>query len=251
MELDNTSESNKLNNINSLNLDRVVFIGRTFSEYVDMFCLDLQKIKGLKILDCPSGASSFVCESFLEHDMKFVTGCDVMYKIRDLSCLENIAISDLKHMAAKLSETSGHYKWEHYHDIDGLLKARGLPLKKFLKDYNTGSIEKRYVYANLPKLPFKDKNFDLVLSGNLLFYYHDVLDYEFHLQSILEFIRVSAKEVRIFPVVTPNGKLPVFFERLMRDLRRLTRTSLRYEIINAEYHFRKGVNKMILLSDYD
>jgi hypothetical protein len=249
--LDNTTDSNESNDINSLNLGRVVFIGRTFLEYVDMFGLELQKIKGLRILDCPSGASSFVCESFREHGMKFVTGCDVMYKSRDLSTLENIATIDLIHMAAKLSETSSYYKWEQYHDIKGLLKARKLPLQKFLTDYNSGIREKRYVYAKLPKLPFRDKEFDLVLSGNLLFYYHDVLDYDFHLQSILEFIRVSAKEVRIFPIVTPNGKLPTYFERLMRDLRRLTTISLRYEITDVKYHFRKGVNKMMLLNRYD
>lgn len=249
--MDRSLKSGKMNDVNSLNLDRVVFIGRTFSEYVDMFDLDVQKIKDLEILDCPAGSSSFVCESFWEQGIRFVTGCDVMYNSRDLSNLENIASNDLKHMARILSETSDYYKWEHYHNIDGLLKVRRLPLQNFLTDYQAGSIEKRYVYAKLPKLSFKDKTFDLVLSGNLLFYYHDVLDYEFHLQSILEFIRVSTKEVRIFPVVTPNGKLPVFFEKLMSDLKRLTSTSLNYEIKDVKYHFRKGVNKMILLNGYN
>lgn len=216
-----------------------------------MFSLNLQKIKGLRILDCPSGASSFVSESFWEHEMKFVTGCDVMYESRNLPSLENIASNDLKHMARKLLETYDYYVWDHYHDIDGLLKARKLPLQKFLTDYPVGSMEKRYVYAKLPKLPFGDKDFDLVLSGNLLFYYYDVLDYEFHLQTILEFIRVSSKQVKIFPVVTPNGKLPIFFDRLIRDLRQLTTTSLSYEIKDVKYHFRKGVNKMILLNNFN
>ena len=183
--------------------------------------------------------------------MKFVTGCDVMYESRDLPMLENIANDDLKHMVRKLFETSDYYIWDHYHDIGELLKARKLPLQKFLTDYHVGSIKNRYVYAKLPKLPFRDKDFDIVLSGNLLFYYHDVLNYEFHLKTILEFIRVSSKEVKIFPVVTPNGKLPLFFDRLIRDLRRLTTTSLNYEITDVKYHFRKGVNKMILLNNFN
>jgi hypothetical protein len=43
-----------------LNLDRVVFIGRTFSEYMRMLNPDPSQLKSIKILDCPSGASSFV-----------------------------------------------------------------------------------------------------------------------------------------------------------------------------------------------
>src|SRR4051812_38937222 len=43
-----------------LNLDMVVFIGRTFSEYTRMLNLDPSQLKSIKILDCPSGASSSV-----------------------------------------------------------------------------------------------------------------------------------------------------------------------------------------------
>jgi len=46
-----------------LNLDKVVFIGRSLSEYMWMFNLDLTNFKDLEILDCPSGASSFVAEA--------------------------------------------------------------------------------------------------------------------------------------------------------------------------------------------
>ena len=47
-----------------LNLYRVVFIGRSFSEYIWMFNLDVSNFKDLNILDCPSGASSFVAEAY-------------------------------------------------------------------------------------------------------------------------------------------------------------------------------------------
>lgn len=234
-----------------MNLDRVVFIGRTFSEYVDMFDLELSKIKGFKILDCPSGASSFVSESVVEHGMKSVTGCDVMYNLVDPNQLKSIASNDLEHMGNKLSEVMDLYKWEHYQDVKGLLKARYIPLQKFLSDYALGVKEQRYVYGKLPKLPFKDREFDLVLSGNLLFYYHDVFNYEFHLESILEFIRVAKKEVRIFPVQTPNGELPNYFEQLVSDLTRLTDSKVTHTIKNVQYHFRKGVNKLIIINISD
>ena len=41
--------SEEMSDINSLNLDRVVFIGRTFSEYVDMF--DSRSVKNQKFQD--------------------------------------------------------------------------------------------------------------------------------------------------------------------------------------------------------
>ena len=51
----------------------------------------------------------------------------------------------------------------------------------------------RYVKAILPNLPFNDKSFDLVLSSNFLFYYHNMFDYAFHHDSILEMLRVTSK----------------------------------------------------------
>lgn len=56
--------------IHTLNLDRVVFIGRTFSEYMRMFNLEPSQLKGLKILDCPSGASSFGAEAYNEYGIR-------------------------------------------------------------------------------------------------------------------------------------------------------------------------------------
>lgn len=74
----------------------------------------------------------------------------------------------------------------------------------FISDYHKGRSEKRYVKAALPKLPFNDKSFDLVLNGHFLFKYSDKFDIDFHLSSILELFRVSSKEVRILDVEISN-----------------------------------------------
>ena len=42
-----------------LDINRVVFIGRTFDEYMKMFNLSLESLKDKKVLDCPAGACSF------------------------------------------------------------------------------------------------------------------------------------------------------------------------------------------------
>jgi hypothetical protein len=68
--------NNDNNNIHRFELDRVAFYGRTMSEYLMMFGLD--DVTSLKkynaILDCPSGASSFVAEA-AKYGINAV-GCD-------------------------------------------------------------------------------------------------------------------------------------------------------------------------------
>src|SRR5215813_8892405 len=60
----------------------------------------------------------------------------------------------------------------------------------------------RYVAGELPRLPFADGKFDLTLVSYLLFAYQDRFDYEFHSNSILEVMRVTRGEARIYPTVT-------------------------------------------------
>jgi hypothetical protein len=69
-----------------------------------------------------------------------------------------------------------------------------LALQIFESDYCAGLLEKRYLKGELPKLPFQDDSFSLVLSGNLLFYYSDEFDYLFHRDSPRkrEFIQCKA-----------------------------------------------------------
>jgi 2-polyprenyl-3-methyl-5-hydroxy-6-metoxy-1,4-benzoquinol methylase len=96
----------------TLNLDRVVFIGRTFSEYMRMFNLEPSQLSGLKILDCPSGASSSVAEAYSEYNIKKVIGCDVLYDdghedaLTTIITLEKRGKNDLDHMIDRLSGVS-------------------------------------------------------------------------------------------------------------------------------------------------
>ena len=54
-------------------------------------------LKILKILDCPSGASSFVAEASDEYNVKKAVGCDLMYD-NNLSILEKRGRDDLDYM---------------------------------------------------------------------------------------------------------------------------------------------------------
>lgn len=53
----------KVESVNKWDLNRIVFIGRTWDEYMRMFGLTKEDLVGRKILDCPAGACSFTAVS--------------------------------------------------------------------------------------------------------------------------------------------------------------------------------------------
>jgi hypothetical protein len=83
--------------------------------------------------------------------------------------------------------------------------------------------------------------FDLALSSHFLFLYSEHLDYEFHLKSILEMLRV-AREVRIFPLLTLKNERSPYVERIMEELDRLGYDS---QVIKTDYEFQRGADEML------
>ena len=238
-----------------LNLDRVVFIGRTLSEYLWMFNLDECSFKDLEILDCPSGASSFVAEVSSKYEVKKAVGCDLMYEDNNMPILEKKGKDDLEYMVNRLSQVPEFYIWQMYSNIEDLRRSREASLKQFISDYkskeqvnNHSNNYKRYVKGILPNLPFGDKSFDLVLSSNFLFYYHNMFDYDFHHDSILEMLRVTSKEVRIFPVQKPDAKIPEYLDTLMESINEHMEKKVSFRIEKVKYEFRNGVNKMLIIN---
>jgi hypothetical protein len=61
-----------------LNLENIVITGRMFEEYSTFFDLNMDDLKGKKVLDCPSGASSFVAT--LNKNYIQAQGVDVIYE---------------------------------------------------------------------------------------------------------------------------------------------------------------------------
>jgi hypothetical protein len=118
-----------------------------------------------KILDCPSGASSFVAEANLLRAN--VTGCDPLYSNSYINLLKK-GLEDIQYVIDKVKLSSQLYNWDFYKSIECLRQSRILALLGFISDYSKESllVERRYVKAALPKLPFDSKSFDLVLSGH-------------------------------------------------------------------------------------
>ena len=219
-----------------LNFENIAITGRIFEEYSAFFDLELEDLKSKKILDCPSGASSFV--QTLKQNGIFAKGVDIIYKFTKDE-IEKQGIKTLEKIYQNTSWMDA-YKMDFYKTKENHKKHREDALKGFLEDYNLDD----YIYCELPNLPFENKEFDLLLSSHLFFVYDDRLDYDFHKNSILEMLRVS-KEVRLFPLVDiQNSKVleeknfSPFVYKIIEELSK----DFKCEIIKTDFEFQVKAN---------
>ena len=192
-------------------LDKVVLLGRTLEEYRRYFALDLPRWRGQRILDVAAGVSSFCAEaSQLGLD---VTAFDRIYDI-PADEIEPRCEADLDHVV-RIVVGLPTYRWDFYQSPEHLRTLRAQAYRAFLADYRTHP--SRYVAGALPTLPFRDAEFDLTLVSYLLLVYQDQLDYEFHKQSLIEIMRVTRGEARLYPVVTFEAVRSTYIDRLKAD----------------------------------
>jgi hypothetical protein len=210
-------------------LDKVVLLGRTLEEYRHFFALDLGELRGRAILDVASGVSSFCAEA--RGFGLDVTAFDSIYQWTGeeiLRCCE----PDLRRVTQAIGNLKT-YRWDFYQSPERLRQFRERAYRTFLADYPAGQ-GTRYVPGTLPKLPFRDGQFDLSLVSYLLFVYEDQLDYEFHKRSLLEILRVTRGETRCYPIVTFETRRCTYLDRLKAD-RDFTR--FRFEEVRTDFEF--------------
>ena len=99
----------KVGQSTKLDIERIVFIGRTFEEYLDMFLLTKEELQGKKILDCPAGACSFTA---IGNKSGFdVTACDLAYD-HSGEDLKNKGLQDIEHTMEHMQTAKTNYKWD-------------------------------------------------------------------------------------------------------------------------------------------
>ncbi|MFB5282149.1 SAM-dependent methyltransferase [Peribacillus sp. Hz7] len=227
----------KVEQSSKLDLERIVFIGRTFEEYLDMFSLSEEELQGKKILDCPAGACSLTAVgNKLGLD---VTACDIAYYHSDED-LENKGLQDIEHAMEHMQKVQNNYKWDYFDDIEGLRKHRLSALQDCANDMRESN--ERYIPVTLPSLPFRDEEFDILLSAHFLFMYADRLDYQFHIETLNELLRVTKGEVRIFPLVDLEGK---HYEHLDKIISYLVDNGCTVEEVKVSYEFQINANSML------
>jgi len=222
-----------------LSLDRVAFLGRTYAEYLDMFGMEEPALRRGPVLDCPAGPSSFAAEAAGKGID--VTACDVLYGLSP-EALRVRGEEDIAYVFERFDEASHLYTWEYYHDKEEVVSLRRRALETFLGDYGKGKAAGRYVAAALPRLPFPDGMFSLVLSGNLLFLYGDRVDFEFHLAALRELVRVSTGEVQVFPLAGLDAKP---YPRLSEVIGMLHGDGMKTEVLAVPFEFQRGGNRVL------
>jgi hypothetical protein len=202
----------------------------------DLSAADLQ----LRILGCGDGPAEFNAElsrvggSVISFDPIYVFNTD---QIRSRVSGTYEAVMD------QIRLNQADYLWETISSVEDLGRVRMSAMNGFLSDFETGKLEGRYVAGELPSLPFENDTFDLALSSHFLFLYSDHLTVEFHLQSLLEMLRV-AKEVRVFPVLTLDGKPSQhlnFVSTILED------DGYCAELKLVPYEFQRGGNQMLVI----
>jgi hypothetical protein len=84
------------------------------------------------------------------------------------------------------------------------------------------------------------------LSGHLLFTYPDRLDANFHLEALLELVRVTRSQVRVFPLLQHTGQSdPQLLDYLCSQL---SASGIHTQMRPVDYEFQRGGNQMLVLN---
>ncbi len=135
------------------------------------------------------------------------------------------------------------YVWDYFKDMQSLKAQREIAYKLFVQDFK--KYQERYVPVEYPATDFGDDQFTISLVSHFLFLYEDRLDFDFHKRTILELLRITSKELRIFPIVNLKGQRSSLIESLMYD-----EDFERYpvSIKNVDYEFMKNGNEMLVIN---
>lgn len=224
--------------------DGIVFFGRCINEYVSMFNLDLSSMRGQQILDCSAGPAAFAFEAAGMGIQ--VTACDPLY-VNDVATLKTI-VDD--HSAIVYEKQKAAMSLFHPEVVS--VPQRRKAMEMFLKDFVQGKLIGRYVPGILPNLPFASNQFDTTLCANLLFLYSDItsggmlqnstMDYNFHSKALHELLRVTKKDVRIYPLQAPSLSEHQYLPRIMKEL---TDEGYKCELIPVQQRDIIGAEKML------
>ncbi|HEX2954052.1 MAG TPA: SAM-dependent methyltransferase [Bacillota bacterium] len=217
--------------------------GRSFEEYIRMFNLsdaDLNR----NILGCGDGPASF--NSRMNQKGKKVISIDPIYQFSTDDIARRIDVT-YETVMNQTRQNQDKFIWSSIKNIEELGKIRMKAMKEFLNDFAVGEREGRYIFAELPVLPFTNRQFDLALSSHFLFLYTGNLSLEFHLEAIREMLRV-AKEVRIFPLLDVNSIRSPFVNEVMR---RFNAKGYDAHEVTVDYEFQKGGNQLLKIVHHD
>lgn len=207
----------------TLILDRMQFFGRLAADYQAMFGVTLESLKGKRVLDCPSGPSSFVAEAFAAG--VDAVGVDPLYA-HDAHELRKRSHDDIAYTVKTMATYEGAYSDL---DLQAYADNKRAALNGFLADYESGLRAGRYINASLPHLPLDDQTFDHAFSAHLLFTYSDPASggiltnspftLQWHMAAVIDLMRVTRGSLHLYPTTTrtnPTRRHPFIDEIVAR-----------------------------------
>jgi hypothetical protein len=225
----------------ALELPTVSFFGRSLAEYTQFFALDLDALRGRDVLDVAAGPSSFTAEACTRRID--AVAVDPFYGSSG-DDLAGRMEADYRRMFEQMRAKRRLFRLKSFPSFDAAEADRLGAAQRFLADYEVHFSHGRYVGGALPRLPFFDRTFDLVLCAHLLFIYAERFDFEWHLQACRELVRVSDGEVRIHPICAADGRPYAKLPALRRELRA---GGIDSEVSEVEYEFFAGANATLVL----
>jgi hypothetical protein len=225
----------------SFELSSVAFFGRSVAEYAAFFALDLERLRGCTVLDVAAGPSAFTVEATRRG--VHVTAVDPLYGCPPETLAAYVRL-DYARTVVQMRAKPELFRLKSFASLDEAVADRSAAAERFLADYEAGFLDNRYVGGALPRLPFADASFDLVLCAHLLFIYERLFDYAFHLAACRELMRVSRGEVRIHPVCGPDGRPYRELARLRADL---AAAGISTEVTRVDYAFFRGSETSLIL----
>lgn len=223
--------------IMAISYKSVVPWGRSLDEYVQMFALTESELKR-SILGCSDGPAAF--NASMTKAGHSVVSADPVYALTKGQIEERIE-ETFETVLAEVTKDRELFVWDRISSPEEMGRIRMEAMELFLKDYEAGKEEGRYVESSLPELPFDDGRFSLALCSHFLFLYSANLDREFHLRAIDELCRVAG-EIRIFPILDLNCSISPHLEPVIDHLKG---QGYRTEIIKVDYEFQKGGDRLL------
>ena len=218
-------------------LENVVPLGRSFSEYEQMFALT-EKDLNRSIIGVADGIASFNAE--MKELGKTVLSVDPLYEFEG-TVIRKRFYEVIDNVVEQLRSTKEDYNWTFFKDPDEYREHRIKTTERFIKDYDSGKKEGRYIFGELPNLEFQDNSFDIALCSFFLFFYSEQLDYEFHLDSVRELIRI-AEEVRIHPLIDLSVNRSMHLDSIINEIEK---EGYLVDIIKVDYDIQPNGNIML------
>lgn len=222
-----------------MNLNNIILIGRSLKEYQLMFNLTEEELKNNSILSIADGIASFNAQASKKYNSQ-ITSIDIIYNFSALK-IKNRFDEVIDNVIFQIENSLDNWLWDYHKSPAKLKKHRIEIMNLFINDFIKN--KDKYIFGELPKLPPFNQSFDLALSSHFLFLYSNILNYKFHLNSILEVLKIT-NEFRIFPLIDLNFQKSLHLDAIIGALKNI---GYSIEIVKVNYEFQKNANEMLII----